>query len=101
MKRIIVKYKVKEEKAQENIDFIKKVFAGLERTKPNGLKYASFRLDDGLSFVHIVSIETEDGSNPLVLLDEFKEFTKDIKSRCDEPPTASEVETIGDFRLFQ
>jgi hypothetical protein len=101
MNRIIVRYKVKEDKAQQNIKYIQDVFRALEKTKPEGLRYATFRLEDGVSFVHIASIETVDGANPLAALDEFKAFTQDIASRCEEPPVASAAETIGNYRVLE
>jgi len=100
MKRILVRYKVKTESAQENIEYIQAVFGALENSKPEGLRYASFQLEDGVSFVHIASIETEDGSNPLPSFDEFKAFVNDIASRCVEPPETSELTTIGSYRVF-
>ena len=84
MNRVIVRYKVKGDSVQENIDYIQAVFSALEKSKPDGLRYASFQLEDGVSFVHIASIETDDGTNPLPALDEFKTFVKDIAARCDE-----------------
>lgn len=101
MKRVIVRYKVKEDKARQNIEYIQAVFSALEKSKPEGLRYTAFQLEDGVSFVHIASIETEDGSNPLAAFDEFKAFTQDIASRCDEPPVASSAETIGSYRMFE
>ena len=100
MKRIIVRYKLKEGKAEENINYVKNVFGALEKSKPDGLRYATFQSEDKLSFTHIASIETEDGSNPLSVLDEFKAFSKDIAARCDEPPVATTVETIGNYRMM-
>jgi hypothetical protein len=100
MKKVIVRYKVKEDKAQQNIEYIQEVFRALDKSKPEGLRYASFKLEDGLSFIHIASIETEDGANPLVSFDEFKAFTQDIASRCEAPPVASAAETIGNYRVF-
>ncbi len=101
MKRVIVRYKVKGDRAQQNIEYIQGVFSALEKSKPEGLRYASFQLEDGVSFIHIASIETEDGANPLASLDEFKAFTQDIASRCEEPPVASAVETIGNYRVLE
>ena len=101
MKRAIVRYKVKSDKAQQNIEFIQKVFTALDNSKPEGLRYASFRLEDGVSFIHIASIETSDGANPLSGFEEFKAFKQDIASRCEEPPVASDVDTIGNFRVFE
>ncbi len=100
MKRIMVRYKVKPDKTKENEDLIAKVFAQLDRDKPDGLRYASFKLEDGVSFVHIVSLETADGSNPLGKLDAFKAFTAQIKDRCEQLPVPSELSEVGSYRFF-
>jgi hypothetical protein len=100
MKTVIVRYKVKAGKAEENIKYINAVFSALEKSKPEGLRYSSCQLEDGVSFVHIASIETEDGSNPLSSFNEFKAFTEDIASRCEEPPVALEATFIGNYRMF-
>lgn len=100
MKRVMVRYRVKADQAADNERYIGAVFAELEREQPAGLRYASFKLADGASFVHIASIETTDGSHPLTALPSFKEFTARIKDRCDEPPVTVELHDIGIYRLF-
>ena len=100
MKRIMVRYKVKADKAEENQNYIEKVFAELQRDKPAGLRYASFKLEDGLTFVHIASIETENGENPLLQSSAFKTFQAGIRDRCEEPPVAVELGEIGSYRFF-
>ena len=100
MKRIMVRYKVKSERAKENEKFIAKVFEQLNREKPAGLRYASFKLKDGVSFVHIVSLEAADGSNPLGELAAFKAFTAQISDRCEEPPVPVELSEVGSYRFF-
>ncbi len=100
MKRVLVQYKVKADKAGENIEFIEKVFKELYENNPNGLRYASFSKPDGLSFVHIASIETEDGSNPLSNSTAFAQFQKEIKERCEVLPVAVELTEIGSYNLF-
>jgi hypothetical protein len=100
MKRVMVRYKVKPDKAEENESYIRKVFDELRANGPDGLRYASFKLDDGVSFVHIASIETSDGSNPLVETAAFKEFQSGIKDRCEEPPVAVDLDAIGSYRLL-
>ncbi len=98
MKRIMVRYRVKPDRVGENEELIRAVFTELESTAPDGVRYASFRQEDGLSFVHIVSIEAD--NNPLADLPAFKAFTADIKERCDEPPVAVALSEIGSYRLF-
>ena len=100
MQTTIVRYKVKADKADENKAYIRRVFEELDASKPDGLRYVSFNLADGLSFVHIAVIETEDGENPLQQSDAFKAFIADIKDRCDEPPAASAADIVGSYRLF-
>ena len=100
MKRVMVRYKVKADRAGENETFIKAVFEQLRRESPAGLRYASFKQPDGVSFVHIASIETTDGSNPLGELAAFKAFIAEIKARCDEPPVAVELDEIGSYQFF-
>ena len=100
MKRIMVRYTVKADRAADNERFIKAVFAQLDREKPDGIRYASFKLDDGASFVHIASVETSDGTNPLFALAAFQEFTSQIKDRCAEPPITVTLNEVGSYRLF-
>lgn len=99
MERIMVSYKVKQDKTAENEALVKAVFEELETSAPDGIRYASFKLQDGVSFVHIVSIETQDGSNPLPGTDAFKAFQAEIKDRCEEPPIAQELTEIGSYRF--
>jgi hypothetical protein len=89
MKSVMVRYKVKPDRADENEGYIKRVFEQLKRERPSGLRYASFKLGDGVSFVHIASLDAGDGSNPLGALPAFKVFAADIKERCDELPATA------------
>jgi hypothetical protein len=100
MKRTMVRYKVKAEQAAENENYIRNVFAALEREKPAGLRYASFKLADSVSFVHIVSHEGADGRNPLAEMPAFKAFAAGIKERCVEPPVAVELQEVGAYEPF-
>src|SRR5688572_18426571 len=98
-KRIMVRYKVKSGRAAENERYIAAVFEQLGREQPAGLRYASFKLADGVSFVHLVSLEGAEGANPLGQLSAFKAFTAEIKERCEEPPVAVELSEVGSYRF--
>ena len=100
MKIILVQNKVRTNKAEENIAYTQSVFKALNETKPEGLRYVSFKQDDGVSFVHIASIETSGGSNPLLELEELDAFTNDTALRCEDPPAATAVNTIGPYGEF-
>lgn len=61
---------------------------------------ASFKLDDGVSFVHLASIETADGNNPLAESTAFQAFQAEIRDRFDELPAAVDLNEIGSYRFF-
>jgi hypothetical protein len=97
MKQTMIRYQVKADRAAENERYIAAVFDQLEREQPRGLRYASFKLDDGVSFVHIVSIEAANGGNPLLELSAFKAFVAQIRDRCEEPPITAQLKEIGSY----
>lgn len=96
----IVRYKSKPDRADENQALVEKVFAELDADGPAGLRYASFRLTDGVSFVHVAAIETADGTNPLTRTAAFAEFLRGITDRCEEGPAASAASLVGSYRFF-
>ena len=99
MKQIMVQYKVKPDQTERNEELVRAVYDELHRTEFAGLRYATFKLDDDVTFVHI-AVETGDGQRSLADLDAFKEFTKDIGERCDVAPAASALREVGSFRFF-
>jgi hypothetical protein len=96
----MVRYKVKPELAQENERLVRAVYEELEHSAPAGLRYATFKLEDDVSFVHLASIETDDGHNPLQDIAAFKRFQANAGERQDGPVVTSEVREIGSYRLF-
>ena len=100
MRQVMVRYNVKPELAQENERLVRAVYAELEHSAPAGLRYATFKLEDGVSFVHLASIETDDGHNPLREVDAFKRSQANAGERQDEPAVTTELREIGSYRLF-
>ncbi len=97
MTTTIVRYQTKPDRADENQALIERVFAELAATRPDGLRYVSFRLADGVSFVHVASVDTADGANPLNQTTAFGEFVSDIADRCEVAPVALGAEVVGSF----
>ena len=94
----MVRYKVRPERADENVALVQAVYAQLKEERPEGLHYATFRLPDGVSFMHIV-IDSDQPGRILNELAAFKAFVTDIESRCDEPPVATELTRVGSYAL--
>jgi Antibiotic biosynthesis monooxygenase len=100
MRQVMVRYRVKPERVEENEDLVRAVYDELRRSEPAGLRYATFKLDDGVSFVHLAVTESENGGSRLSKLKAFQEFQKDIEDRTDEGPVVTELDLIGSFRLL-
>jgi hypothetical protein len=99
MMTTVVRYQVKPERADENQRLIEAVFTDLEERAPEGFTYKVFRLDDGVSFIH-VAIEHDDVDHPDSLQDvpAFQAFVADIADRCDVPPVATGATVVGGYR---
>src|SRR5215211_3813612 len=100
MRQVMVRYRVKPERVEENEALVRAVYDELGRTRPAGLRYATLKLDDGVSFVHLAFVETEDGHNPLSDVAAFREFQREVADRCDEAPVVTELSMVGSFRIF-
>jgi hypothetical protein len=99
MRRVMVRYRVKPEHVAENERLVRDVYEELRRDDPDGFHYATFRLADGVTFVH-VAIEEEGGEPVLPALGAFQRFREGLGERCAEAPVATELSEVGAFRLF-
>ena len=101
MRTIVVRYETKPDRADENQGLVEKVFAELAARGPDNFRYAAFRLEDGVSFIHVVT-ETGDGSNPISLtdIDAFAEFQREIADRCAVQPVAKGATLVGSHRFL-
>jgi hypothetical protein len=93
----MVRYRVKPDRVPENERLVEDVYEELGETQPDGFRYATFKLDDGVTFVHLAA---HDDGNPLPEIEAFRRFTAEIRDRCDEPPVTSELTEVGSFNLF-
>jgi hypothetical protein len=100
MRGVIVRYKVKPERAAENAALVRAVYEELDGSRPAGFHYATFQLEDGVTFVHVASMESAPGDNPLASVEAFTRFTAGIGERCDEPPVVTEGEIVGSYSAF-
>ena len=94
----VVRYKTKPERADENEQLVRRVFAELATERPEGLQYAVFRLEDGASFVHVAVLDGQD--NPLTTSPTFSEFQAGINERCLDGPAPSDASVIGNYRMI-
>lgn len=99
MKVWIVRAKVKAEQVAAIEEEGKRVFAALEREQPQGIRYATCRLPDGVTYINL--LELDDGvDNPLLALPEGHAFQEGLKTWMAEPPTSERLTVVGSYRFF-
>ena len=62
----MVSYTLKADRVAENERLAAAVYDALKAHRPPGLRYATFKLEDSVSFIHIVSHDEADGSLSLI-----------------------------------
>ncbi len=98
MNATVVRYQTKPDRADENQKLIEAVFTELEERQPEGFTYKAFRLEDGVSFIHVVIEHGTDEPDSLQAVPAFQTFVADIADRCDIPPAASGATVVGGYR---
>jgi hypothetical protein len=98
MKTTVVRYQAKPEMAEENQRLVEAVFDELAERDPEGFTYKVFRLEDGVSFIHVVIEHDVDEPDSLEAMTAFQAFVSNIAERCDVPPVTSGATIVGGYR---
>ena len=96
-RNVIVRYRTHPEAADENARLVEEVYAALAEADPGDFRYTTYRLADGVTFLHLA--EQEGPDNPLTMLPAFAAFQRDLQERCAEPPAPSEATVVGSYGL--
>ncbi|MBE7369549.1 hypothetical protein [Ramlibacter pallidus] len=97
MKTSIVRYRTHPQHAEENAALVGEVFRALAQARPAGLHYEALRAPDGVSFIHVVSVDETLPVHPLTSLPAFQAFVAGIRTRCAEPPAPLESMLLGRY----
>ena len=97
MKATVVRSQAKSDRADENQQLIEAVFGQLHEREPEGFTYQVFRLEDGVSFVHVVIEHDVPEPDSLQDVPAFQTFVADIADRCDVAPVAMGATIVGGY----
>ena len=98
MKATVVRYEAKADRADENQRLIEAVFTQLDELEPRGFTYKVFRLEDGVSFVHVAIEHDVDDPDSLQAVPAFQSFVAGINDRCVVAPVAMGATIVGGYR---
>jgi hypothetical protein len=94
----LIRYRTTPDQAEANVKLVEAVYAELHRTQPDGVSYGTFRLNDQVTFVHVVQVRQD--PSPLLAVKAFGEFQAGIADRVDQPPVQEELTEVGSYRFF-
>lgn len=96
MKAVKVQYTVKEEYAETNKRNIEQVMSDLRKLENPGIKYSSYVLNDGKTFVHLGIYSDDEAMSVATNLDSFKKFQMELKeSQPEVPPKADDLNLVA------
>ena len=90
----VVRYRVETGFEEQNAEMVQAVYRELAELRPDGFRYATYRLEDGRTFVHVAEWE---GDFPLSDVAAFREFRAGLGDRCEWGPEVSGAEQVGRF----
>jgi hypothetical protein len=99
MSVLIVRSAVKADAVGDVDAAIEHLFAAIEQAQPNGVRYASCKLSDGVTYLALLELD-EGVDNPLPVLPEFRAFQDKLKTWTAGPPTSDQATVIGSYRFF-
>jgi hypothetical protein len=78
---------------------LEEVFQALEQARPAGMRYATSRLGDGVTFVALLELDNAE-DNPLQALPEYRELLENLPQWQAGPPDVEPMTIMGSYRLF-
>lgn len=96
----LIRYVTKPEFADENRRLVERVYEELRVRDPGAVRYATLRLADGVTFLHLFTTDSDDGAKTLSSIAAFAEFLRELPQRCAEAPVAQYVTVVGSYRMF-
>ena len=92
----MVTYRVKDGRADENAAYVRDVMADLTARAAEGVTYSVYLLEDGVSFLHVVDEQVEDGA--LQVSEAFQRFTATlVEDRCANTPELHRMTLVGSY----
>ncbi len=94
---VMIRYTVTRDRVEGHLKLLRAAYEELDAIRPDGLRWATFQLDDGVRFVDFVS-----GDSPPRLLSQlpaFQRYRATLDERCDEPPVLTVLHEVGSFRF--
>ena len=94
MGHAMIRYRVKPGSLAEHLRLLDAVHEELAATAPAGLRWVTYRLEDGVRFVDVAAF---DAPGRFSRLQAWKAYRSTLDARCDEPPVFTELHRVASY----
>jgi len=95
--QVMIRYKLSPDDVKQDLELLRDVFDELDSVQPEGLRYATFQLDDEVTFVSFV--ELAEGPQMMRHLQAFQRYRATLDARCAETPVTTVLREVGAYRF--
>ncbi|GAA3793755.1 hypothetical protein [Streptomyces chiangmaiensis] len=93
--QMMFRCKIKPDQVEHNLKLLRAAFEEFQAVRPEGLRYATYQLDDGVTFVAFVEMAGDPGA--LRQLEAFQRYRSTLEERCEEPPVMTVLHEVGSY----
>jgi hypothetical protein len=92
--QVMIRCKVRPDGAEASLESFREVYEEMRSVQPKGLRYATFQLEDRVTFVSFAEMES-----PQVLqqLEVFQRLRATPAEQFDEPPVLTMLHEVGSY----
>jgi quinol monooxygenase YgiN len=94
--QVMIRCKVRPDEAEASLESFREVYEEMRSVQPKGLRYATFQLEDKVTFVSFAEME---GPEVLQQLEAFQRLRATPRERFDEPPVLTMLHEVGSYRF--
>jgi hypothetical protein len=94
--QVMIRCKVRADGVEAGLELLQEVYEEMRSVQPKGLRYATFQLEDKVTFVSFAEMD----EGPEVLqqqLEAFQRLRATPGARFDEPPVLTMLHEVGSY----
>jgi hypothetical protein len=97
---VMVRYQIRPDQVAVNEELVRAVYDELAETQPPWLRYVTFVMEDGVSFVHIAAFDPSEGGGELRDVAAFRRFREGLANRVVAPLSNTPLRQVGSYRIL-
>ena len=92
--QVMIRCKVRPDGVEASLESFQEVHEEMRSAQPKGLRYATFQLEDKVTFVSFAEME---GTEVLQQLEAFQRLRATPRGGFDEPPVLTMLHEVGSY----